>query len=76
MPGRDGTGPLGKGPTAGQGAGGGIGQGGRGRMKGHFAAGLGGQCICPSCDYKTGHTAGQPCSEIKCPKCGATLIRG
>jgi uncharacterized protein len=80
MPGKDGTGPLGQGPIAGagrgQGAGGGMGQGGRGRMGGAFSAGPGGECICPGCDYKIAHVAGQPCSDKKCPKCGAKLIRG
>jgi len=67
MPRKDGTGPLGVE---------GRGQGGRGQMRGPLAAGPGGQCICPSCDYRTDHIAGEPCSEKKCPKCGAILIRG
>ena len=75
MPGKDGTGPLGQGPIAGAGRGQGAG-GGRGRMGGPFAAGPGGQCVCPNCGYKTAHAVGQPCSEKKCPKCGAKLIRG
>jgi uncharacterized protein len=75
MPGKDGTGPLGQGPIGGAGRGQSAG-GGRGRMGGPNSAGPGGQCICPGCDYKTAHAAGQPCSDKKCPKCGAKLIRG
>jgi uncharacterized protein len=71
MPGKDGTGPLGQGPIAGAGRG----QGGRGRMGGAYSAGPGGECVCSACNYKTAHVAGQPCSDEKCPKCGAKLTR-
>jgi uncharacterized protein len=72
MPGKDGTGPLGKGPIARSGRG----QGRRGRMRGPCSAGPGGRCICPNCGYETIHMTGQPCSDEKCSKCGAKLIRG
>jgi len=69
MPGRDGTGPLGKGPIVGRNI------GGQGRV-GFTGAGPSGYCICPKCGEKTVHTAGIPCTDIKCPKCGALMIRG
>lgn len=74
MPGGDGTGPSGQGPGTGRGRRAGRGQGGRGRMGG-FAAGPGGQCVCPSCGHKVAHQAGVPCTDRKCPKCGAAMTR-
>ena len=74
MPRGDGTGPTGKGPMTGGGRGLGRG-GGRGRMGGPNAAGPSGYCVCPSCGYKAPHTVGQPCNQIKCPKCGALMTR-
>jgi len=38
-------------------------------------SGPGGNCVCPSCGYKTEHTWAEPCNTRKCPKCGATLTR-
>lgn len=32
-------------------------------------------CKCPDCGYEQPHTPGVPCGQIKCPKCGKTLIR-
>jgi hypothetical protein len=46
-----------------------------GRMGGPEAAGPGGYCVCPACGHKVPHQAGQPCSSIKCPKCGVTMVR-
>ena len=69
MPGRDGTGPLG------QGSGGGRRRGFKGVNGESNTAGPGGECVCPKCDYTTAHAAGQPCSEMDCPKCGTKLIR-
>lgn len=37
--------------------------------------GVDGICICPKCDTKTRHTAGIPCQDERCAKCGAKLIR-
>jgi hypothetical protein len=62
MPRGDGTGPVGGGK-------------GRGRMGGPFAAGPGGNCICPSCNTIAPHVPGQPCSQMACPKCGAQMTR-
>jgi uncharacterized protein len=79
MPRGDGTGPGGQGPGTGQGRGLGRGisgrTGGRGRMGGS-AAGLGGECICPSCKTRVSHQPGVPCFEMNCPKCGAKMVRG
>ena len=59
MPNRDGTGPTGRGRGLGQG--GGIGRGG--------------YCVCPKCGYRVRHTAGVPCTSLKCPKCKTPLVR-
>jgi hypothetical protein len=69
MPRGDGTGPLGKGPGVGRGR-------GRGRMSGdRLGAGLGGNCVCPSCGTKVAHQAGTPCSSMNCTKCGISMVR-
>jgi hypothetical protein len=60
MPGRDGTGPTGK---------------GTGRMGGQKQGGPSGNCICPQCRTKTIHERGVPCTERKCPNCGTLMIR-
>ena len=54
----------------------GRGRGGRGKMGGPFAAGPGGTCVCPKCKYKVPHQVGIPCYQMKCPKCGGTMVRG
>ncbi|MDD3840143.1 MAG: hypothetical protein PHP06_06165 [Clostridia bacterium] len=75
MPFGDGTGPAGQGPGTGRGAGAGAGRG-RGRMGGSSpGSGTGGYCICPNCKYRVPHQAGNPCYSIKCPKCGAQMVR-
>jgi len=65
----------GMGMGRGQGAGRGM-AGGRGRMGGQFAAGPGGNCVCPKCGYQQAHGRGVPCAQMKCPKCGAQMVRG
>jgi predicted DNA-binding protein (UPF0251 family) len=67
-------------PRAGRGVGRGVGLGrgiGRGRMGGPFTAGPGGICLCtnPECKNEVPHVAGQPCYQVKCPKCGSPMIR-
>lgn len=77
MPRGDGTGPMGVGPGTrrGVGGGGGMGKGqGRGRMGG-FTMGPGGNCVCPKCGKTVPHQQGVPCSQIKCPNCGAAMTR-
>jgi hypothetical protein len=55
----------------------GLGRGrGRGRMGGTKAgAGPGGGCICPNCGHEAPHQVGLPCYQMKCPKCGANMVR-
>jgi hypothetical protein len=65
---------MGKGKGRGQGRGSGRGQG-PGRMGGPKAAGPDGSCVCPACGHKVPHQVGQPCSSVKCPKCGVAMIR-
>ena len=75
MPRGDGTGPTGQGPGTGRGMGGGGRRGGgRGRMGG-FSAGVGGTCVCPSCGNIVIHDRAVPCNQVKCPECGASMIR-
>ena len=59
----------------GNGSGKGLGKGGgQGRNKGG-AFGPGGFCICAKCGHKIPHQQGTKCTEIKCAKCGTTMIR-
>jgi len=77
MPRGAGTGPMGAGPRIGRGMGGGRGPGqglGRGRMGG-FGLGAGGNCICPNCGKTAPHQLGMPCTQLKCPACGAAMTR-
>lgn len=66
-------GGRGRGGGAGGGGGGGRG-GGRGRQGG-FAAGPGGECVCPKCGYTAPHQLGVPCFQQTCPKCGTAMTR-
>ena len=34
-----------------------------------------GQCYCPACGRVVPHRAGTPCTGIKCPDCGTSMIR-
>ena len=73
MPRGDGTGP---GPGGGGGGGGGRGRGlGRGQMGRPTGAGVGGNCVCPGCGYRTPHVTGEPCNQKRCPTCGKALVR-
>ena len=56
-------------------SGNGRGQGGRPGRGGGTAAGPGGECVCPKCGHREPHDVGQPCTERKCPACGAQMIR-
>jgi hypothetical protein len=69
---------MGRGRGGGGGRGGGAGRGGGrgpGRMGGDKAAGPGGECVCPNCGHRVPHAAGQPCYQLKCPKCGTQMTR-
>jgi len=48
--------------------------GGRGRMGGR-GLGPSGDCVCPKCGYREPHPRGQPCFDMRCPKCGTPMIR-
>jgi len=80
MPGNSSFTGSGSGSGRGLGRGGQGGQGnsnnrGRSRLDGR-GAGIGGFCICPGCGAKIEHQPGIPCTEVKCPKCGLSMIRG
>jgi len=38
-------------------------------------AGPGGFCVCLKCNKEVKHITGTPCSEMKCPDCGAPMAR-
>jgi hypothetical protein len=58
------------------GGGRGLGRGGgQGRMGGPYAAGPGGNCVCPGCGHTEPHIAGQPCNQKSCPECGTQMTR-
>ncbi|MHC1756048.1 MAG: DUF134 domain-containing protein [Methanosarcina sp.] len=65
MPGGDGSGPvMGKS------------RGGRGQCRSRGGAGgPEGTCICPECGYEAPHKPGVPCIEMKCEKCGTSMVR-
>jgi len=65
--------PRGRGLGLGRGAG--RSAGGRGRMGGPYAAGPGGNCVCPKCGTKSAKKIGVPCTSQKCPKCGTLMTR-
>jgi len=69
MPRGDGTGPVGMGRNVSRGRG-----AGRGGMGG-FAAGPGGECMCPACGKRVSHQRGVSCSSVRCPQCGAATTR-
>lgn len=63
---------------AGSGGGQGVGNrggGGRGRMGGLKSGGPSGECLCPACGHHETHQRGVPCTQMRCPKCGTTMVR-
>jgi len=77
MPRGDGTGPSGQGPGSGRGLrGSGMGRGMRNIVNNRAGAGPGGDCVCPACGAKKAHSQGMPCSNQRCPECGAFMARG
>ena len=79
MPRGDGTGPTGQGPVGGggggRGRGGGFGGGGGGRRGGGPGRGRAGNCVCAKCGKVIAHQRGAPCTQIRCPDCGAMMVR-
>ena len=49
--------------------------GGMGKNRKNFGFGVKGKCICKKCGYFEEHRQGTPCYEVKCAKCGSTLVR-
>ncbi len=43
--------------------------------KGTGIMGPGGDCICPKCGKKASHEFGVPCRQVRCPECGAVMVR-
>lgn len=37
--------------------------------------GAGGTCVCVKCGHREEHRAGVPCMSVRCPSCGAALVR-
>lgn len=35
-----------------------------------------GACVCPACGATAPKQRGMPCAQVKCPKCGALMVRG
>jgi uncharacterized paraquat-inducible protein A len=33
-------------------------------------------CVCTQCGFSQPHERGVPCTEIRCSKCGAAMVRG
>jgi hypothetical protein len=73
MPRGNGTGPLGQGPGSGRGRG--LGQRSGKNQANRPAAGAAGYCLCPSCGKRLAHTQGVHCYKVRCPECGAKMIR-
>ena len=43
--------------------------------KGAGIMGPRGTCVCPECGRKMAHEFGFPCRKVRCPDCGATMLR-
>lgn len=48
---------------------------GRGRAARRPFAGPEGFCVCRACGRREKHVEGTPCSGLKCPDCGAAMVR-
>lgn len=49
---------------------------GAGRGRGMGFGGPASTCVCSSCGYSQPKQRGHQCIQLKCPKCGAQMIRG
>lgn len=48
----------------------------KGKNKGDIpGSGPGGKCVCTKCGHTIPHKIGEPCNELKCSKCGASMTR-
>jgi len=72
----------GMGQGSGRGRGSGAGSGSRrtgkgqgGGCGGRSGASLSGECLCLQCGTSIPHTSGIACNSIRCPKCGAMMVR-
>lgn len=43
--------------------------------RGSGIMGRGGRCICPKCGKVESHEYAEPCREVRCPRCGARMVR-
>ncbi|KQC07333.1 MAG: hypothetical protein APR54_06145 [Candidatus Cloacimonas sp. SDB] len=57
------------------GSGRGLGRGGGRDRNSGGGYSVGGNCICAKCGRKVPHKQGIPCTDLKCPDCGNTMIR-
>jgi NAD-dependent SIR2 family protein deacetylase len=48
---------------------------GRGAGKNRIGMGPSGSCVCVKCGYSAPKQRGVPCMDLKCPSCGAVLLR-
>jgi hypothetical protein len=37
--------------------------------------GAGGTCVCLKCGHREPHRSGVPCMSVRCPDCGAAMLR-
>lgn len=40
-----------------------------------YSMGSEGYCVCPKCETRVVHQPGVPCIDMRCPKCGAKMLR-
>lgn len=67
---------FGKGRGTGMGAGMGTGRGAGRARAGRGFGGFPSVCVCSKCGHQQPKQRGIPCTQMKCEKCGAVMIRG